>query len=61
MPWAVSGRRYALLSSDRTAPTYVSNMRLNMRGSVSVPGLSASGPTIRPYSYTGNCTSGTMR
>ena len=34
MPCAVSGRRYATLASSRTAPTCVSNIRLNWRGSV---------------------------
>ena len=37
MPWAVSGRRWTLFSSDWTGPTWVSNMRLNCRASVKVP------------------------
>ena len=37
MPWAVSGRRYALFDSSCTGPTKVSNIRLNWRGSESSP------------------------
>ena len=37
MPWAVSGRRWTMFSSERTGPMWVSNMRLNMRGGVSFP------------------------
>ena len=43
MPWAVSGRRNAASSSVPIAPTIVLNIRLNSRGSVSVPGSFASG------------------
>jgi hypothetical protein len=43
MPCAVSGRRYALFSSPAVAPTKVWNIRLNCFGSVSVPGVFASG------------------
>ena len=39
MPWAVSGRRKAASSSLPSAPTMVLNIRLNSRGSVSVPEL----------------------
>ena len=46
IPWAVSGRRKARSSSfPATAPIRVSNIRLNSRGSVSVPGAAASGPS----------------
>jgi hypothetical protein len=45
IPWAVSGRRKARSSSPpASAPIRVSNMRLNSRGSVSVPEVVASGP-----------------
>ena len=45
MPWAVSGRRKAASSSPPSAPTIVLNIRLNSRGSVSVPSVLASGPS----------------
>ena len=44
IPWAVSGRKKAAPSSPLSAPTYVLNMRLNSRGSVSVPSSVVSGP-----------------
>src|SRR4051794_6650559 len=55
MPWAVSGRRYALLESSTTAPTFVSNIRLNWRGSVKVPAWDADGPTTHSRSPGDNC------
>ena len=36
MPWAVSGRSQTWAASSSTGPTYVLNMRLNMRGSDSL-------------------------
>ncbi len=50
MPCAVSGRRYASESASRIAPQCVSNMRLNILGSVREPGVLASGPTVIPRS-----------
>src|SRR5436853_268153 len=35
MPWAVSGRRYATAEASSSAPTYVLNIKLKTRGSVS--------------------------
>ena len=43
MPWAVSGRRKTLLLSSLTAPVWVSNIRLNSRGSVKSPPHSGHG------------------
>ena len=43
MPWAVSGRRYASDASSRTAPTWVSNIRLNSRASVRSQSASSPG------------------
>ena len=37
MPCAVSGRRYTTAALSSTGPMNVLNMRLNMRGSESVP------------------------
>src|SRR3954451_13216436 len=37
MPCAVSGRRYATDAESSTGPTFVLNMRLKLRASVSVP------------------------
>jgi len=34
MPWAVSGRRYAVAPSPSTGPAWVLNIRLKARGSV---------------------------
>ena len=52
MPWAVSGRRKAAPSSPPSAPTIVLNIRLNSRGSVSVPSSLASGPSTCAKSLT---------
>ena len=43
MPWAVSGRRYAVAEASCMAPTYVWNIMLNERGGVSEPGLPVAG------------------
>ena len=52
IPCAVSGRRNALLSSLCIAPMCVSNIRLNSRGSVSVPSSFASGASTWSVSVT---------
>src|SRR5216110_1035520 len=43
MPWAVSGLRYTRAAASSTGPMKVLNMRLNMRGAVSVPLLPHTG------------------
>ncbi len=51
MPCAVSGRRYARDASSRTGPTYVSNIKLNSRGSVRSQAVNSPGcfDGLRPH------------